>query len=121
MAQLPYTTYGRKVIGEKSRFISLILNCIVPGAGIIYAGKTSRGILFFLLYVLCSAAAYICAALGGVATFVIPNVTGNSDGCLIASVILFIVVFFIWLSALLTGYGMCKQNNRIWTEFLEKL
>lgn len=138
MAELPVTSYGRKVIGEKSRLISLLMNFFIPGLGIIYAGKLKQGLIFFICSVvlilidiflwipLCGASLAVDGAALAAAN-VDPSTLGMANaGAIMAVMTIFLIYMIIAVIdiilivvTMVIGWKLCTENNTLLTEFLE--
>ncbi|HJJ47944.1 MAG TPA: hypothetical protein O0X39_02980 [Methanocorpusculum sp.] len=139
MTELPVTSYGRKVIGEKSRLISLLMNFCFPGLGIIYAGKLKQGLIFFICSIvlviidlvlwipLCGASLMIDAAAIESANFDPAAIDAASAGAMISVLVISLVYMVIGLVYLvfmiltmISGWNLCTENNTLWTRYLEE-
>ena len=92
---LPITSWGREVTGEKSVAIALILGFFFPGLGIAYAGKIGLGVTIFILDIVFLATVWLVIGV----IFSIP-----------------LLIFLIY--GMIKAYSMCDENNRLWREYL---
>lgn len=96
---LPITSWGREVTGEKSVAIALILGFFFPGLGIAYAGKIGLGVTIFILDIVC----YILFL---------------ATVWLVIGVIFSIPLLIFLIYGMIKAYSMCDENNRLWREYL---
>lgn len=50
--ELPITSWGKVVTGEKSTFLAVLLGFFISGTGVMYAGRVGLGIVIFVLTIL---------------------------------------------------------------------
>ncbi|HJJ36130.1 MAG TPA: hypothetical protein O0X27_03010 [Methanocorpusculum sp.] len=131
MTELPVTSYGRKVVGEKSRLASLVMSFFLfAGLGMIYAGNLRKGLIFFIadivmLIMIIVSYVWMCVsmALSGALLMAEEVMPGDLTGILVPSFLICIGAFaslVLRIVSMVFGYQMCKENNTLWTAYLEE-
>lgn len=80
---------GKIVKGRKSPFLAAILSFIIPGLGLMYAGRIGLGLVILILAVL----------LG-------------------ITILGLIISLILWLYGIFKAYSLCSENNFIWYTYL---
>jgi len=133
MAELSVTSYGRKVIGEKSRLLSLVLSFFFfAGFGILYAGNLKKGLIFFfadlamwILIIVSYIWLCVSTVMASASLLISPttaDLTGALTGILVPSILMCVaclVILVLRIVSMVFGYQMCKENNQLWTNYLE--
>ncbi len=111
----PPQPYGQPYLGAplKSEVLSLILAFLIPGAGHLYVGRLTRGLVVLVVYYGISAIMIMTmfAAIPGLFTGDVMMDGSLEVSVLIAFIILSMIALVIWIVQLIDAYNLTKQYN----------
>ncbi|HJJ54899.1 MAG TPA: hypothetical protein O0X50_02300 [Methanocorpusculum sp.] len=125
MTELSVTSYGRKVAGEKSRLVSLVLSFFLfAGLGMIYAGNFRKGLILFiadLVMLVMVIVSYVWLSVSVALTMTLMSF--DDVTCILVPTLLIciggLISLVLRVVSMVFGYKNCTENNTLWTAYLE--
>jgi TM2 domain-containing membrane protein YozV len=115
--QTPYAPsqpYGQPYFGAsfKSEALAIILAILVPGAGHLYIGRLTRGLVVLVTYFGISAISII-TVFSAFPQFIYGTMEAPAigSGLIIALILLSLISMIIWIVQLIDAYNLTKQYN----------
>ncbi len=111
----PPQPYGQPYLGAslKSEVLSIILAILIPGAGHLYVGRLTRGLVVLVAYFGISAISMIVlfSAIPGLFSGDMIFDESLGTGVLITLVLMSMISLVIWIIQLIDAYNLTRQYN----------